>query len=267
MTIALSLAMMATPAAAQQATAAFAEAAVAYPGKRLVLQSTALGHRVVVRVADDVAPHDGRDSVTAYLFATPAEARLVEAVVRERRLDSASYGAVTVSIEAIEPVGAQAPVALQRLFDSSDPLSAKFEAFVVEELRPFIAARWPEKGPVVVAGSAWGGQFALHMVVHRPGFASKAHVETPTLAKGVADRLIVAQRAGEDYVEVDLNFRRADLDDPDGLERLVASLEAAGTYMSVNDHEQTGDAFATGTIPAATRIGDFIISHAMVPPR
>jgi predicted alpha/beta superfamily hydrolase len=118
-----------------------------------------------------------------------------------------------------------------------------FEAFLLDELRPFIEARYPaDPDNSILFGHSFGGVFTANVLADRPEAFRGYLIASPSVwaDPGLPDRLSAAVgRAGARQVYVAVGGKEA----PrmlDGEKRIVSILTAPNSRLSVQSHAYEG---------------------------
>lgn len=124
---------------------------------------------------------------------------------------------------------------------------AKFEAFLKEELRPFIESRFPvDPKKSVLSGYSLGGMFALRVLANDPGaFAGYLVGDPSRYDPTLSDRLRAAlpKTSGQRvYLGVADSSRPADRAAADGM---ISALQGPGSHLVVKLQEFAGEDHVT----------------------
>ena len=230
------------PGIAAEPLGVVASGPYAAPGeKRYVLRSAALGHDVQVVVSPPAGPLASAGRKVPTVYALDDGYGIAGPMARMMTWAVSIAPAYVVSIGY--PPGPPGhrdddllfrPVTLNGV--TSGGRAGAFERFLVEELRPFLAARYPmDTAKDILFGHSFGGLFAAHLLADRPDAFAGYVIASPSLwaEPELLPRLKAAAPAGGGrHVFVTVG----DAEEPrmvDGAAAVAAALAGPGSTFTV----------------------------------
>jgi predicted alpha/beta superfamily hydrolase len=134
---------------------------------------------------------------------------------------------------------------------------AAFQAFLTEDLRPLLEARYPmDPAKAILFGHSYGGLFAANLLANTPGAFAGYIIASPSVPADPEVLVGLAQAASRgDGRRVYLAFgEREDAGLVDGAKRIAAILTGPGSTFTVQTHVFAGEghiAYYPELVPAA----------------
>jgi predicted alpha/beta superfamily hydrolase len=162
--------------------------------QQLVLHSKSIGRDMMVRISPPVAPpRAGEKAAAVYMLDGNLSFGMASDTLRLMALEGQTWPAylIAISYDSSNPI----EISANRDYDFLHSVlkhpddekgmgggGAKFEAFIVDELKPFIEARLlvdPERS--VLAGFSHGGLFVANVMARRPQAFARYMVGSPSI--------------------------------------------------------------------------------------
>jgi predicted alpha/beta superfamily hydrolase len=162
--------------------------------QQLVLHSKALGRDVMIRITPPVGPLPaGQRAAAVYMLDGNISFGLASDTLRLMALENQTWPAylIAVGYDTSNPTEVMANRSVDYLHavlkhpqddKSEGGGGAKFETFIVEELKPFIEARLAvDPARSIIAGHSYGGLFVANLVARRPDAFSGYMIGSPSV--------------------------------------------------------------------------------------
>jgi predicted alpha/beta superfamily hydrolase len=221
--------------------------------QQLVLQSKILGRDVMVRIAPPVAPPQaGERAAAVYMLDGNLSFGLASDTLRLMALENQTWPTYLIAIgyDTSNPMQVMANRGTDYLHSvlkhpgddkSEGGGGAAFEAFIAEELKPFIEARLAiDPARSIIAGHSYGGLFVANLIARRPNAFSGYMIGSPSVwADGnVADAVAKTKGSGQAvYLGVGEKEVSASIDMVTDAAKLGAALERAGFVVTKRVHQ------------------------------
>lgn len=225
---------------------------------RLVLQSSALGEQVTIRIQYPALGIHPSNVILIALLPEP-DARRVAADLRKRELESSMFGVVVVWVEGVDSLNSETFAE-----DLAGPVNSggasRFTRFLSDELKPLLIQELSLEGKSLIAGSGVFGRVVLQASVEEPGLFDEFVVVEPVLTEEEAKAIgAKAGSPGSAYSVLNVLQWPRSPGDPAILEPLLDRLVEGSFYIQL-------DAPRTPDLQVSDYVRDRAAQMAVIPP-
>jgi hypothetical protein len=225
---------------------------------RLVLQSSALGEQVTIRIQYPALGIHPSNVILVALVPEP-DARRIAADLRKRELESSMFGVVVVWLEGVDSLNSES-VAEALAGPVGSGGASRFTRFLSEELKPLLFQELSLQGKTLVAGSGVFGRVVLQASVEERGLFDEFVVVEPVLTEEEAKAIgAKASAPGSAYSVLNVLQWPRSPGDPAILEPLLDRLVEGAFYIQL-------DAPETPDLQVSDYVRDRAAQMAVIPP-